>query len=516
MPILIHEFMDVLERLAPTALAEEWDNVGLMAGERDQSADAILLALNLTDAVLDEAVSHACGLILTHHPAIFPSINSVSDETETGRLISRANREGIAVAAAHTNLDSAPGGLADILGELMGLSSIEPIEGADSGLSKLAVFVPAGDLERVRAALFAAGAGNIGDYRHCSYFAPGTGTFEPMEGANPAVGQVGKDEQVGELRLETVFPTIRTEEIISALTAAHSYEEPAYDIYALSNKRSDAGHGRVGELSLETRLDEFSGRLAELFGLRNMRYSGVSDRPVRRVALVPGSGADYIAAAARVADVLVTGDIKYHHLIQAQELGLSLVDLAHDVSEQTALINWAPRLQKELEPWGSKVVLSDAATGYWQEALAKKKTIVPDEEEKSMYHLHVDGGSRGNPGPAGIGAVLAGPDGETVDVLADYIGEATNNIAEYQAMISGLELALDRGITKLAIFSDSELIIRQLEGAYRVKNEGLRPYYQQAKALLARLDEYRLNSIPRAANAHADELVNQALDEAGH
>ena len=133
-----------------------------------------------------------------------------------------------------------------------------------------------------------------------------------------------------------------------------------------------------------------------------------------------------------------------------------------------------------------------------------------------MHNLHVDGGARGNPGPAGIGAVLAGPDGETVDTIASYIGEATNNVAEYQAMISGLELAIDRGITRLAIFSDSELIVRQPEGAYRVKNEGLRPSYQQAKSLLASLDEYELNSIPREANAHADELVNQALDEAGH
>lgn len=133
-----------------------------------------------------------------------------------------------------------------------------------------------------------------------------------------------------------------------------------------------------------------------------------------------------------------------------------------------------------------------------------------------MVSLHVDGGARGNPGPAGIGAVLTAPGGEVIETLASFIGSATNNVAEYQALIAGVELALDRDVSRLAIFSDSELIIRQLQGSYKVKNEGLKPFYEQAKAALARLGEYELKSIPREANALADSLVNRALDEAGH
>ncbi|MHB1326509.1 MAG: Nif3-like dinuclear metal center hexameric protein [Thermoleophilia bacterium] len=516
MSIKVDEFLEIIERIAPSALAEDWDNVGLQVGSRLDETDAVLVALNISAEVLDEAVAHNCGIILSHHPLIFQPVASVSNDTETGRLIQKASRKGIAVVAAHTNLDSTRDGLADVLARLMDLQQVAALEASDSGLSKLVVFVPATDLDRVRQSLFAAGAGIIGDYRHCSYISEGTGSFMPMSGAKPSIGEVGRDENAAELRLETVFPSRKTDEIVRALVAAHSYEEPAYDIYPLENRRRDAGSGRIGELPGELRLVDLAGRLAGIFGMRGVRFVGDPDTPIRRVALVPGSGASYITAAAGKAEVLVTGDFNYHQTIQARELGLALINIPHNISEAVALANWLPQLVREMDSRGVKIELSSAPTGFWQVAPAKKISVITDQEEKSMHNLHVDGGARGNPGPAAIGAVLAGPDGETVDTIASYIGEATNNVAEYQAMISGVELAIDRGITRLAIFSDSELIVRQLEGAYRVKNEGLRPYYQQAKSLLASLDEYELNSIPREANAVADELVNQALDEAGH
>jgi len=516
MPMLIDELLEVLERLAPVSLAEDWDNIGLQLGSRSHRFDSVLVALNVTADVLDEADDLHCGAVLTHHPLIFPSITSASDDTETGRLISRAARSDIAIVAAHTNLDAAPGGLADVLAGLIGLQKVEPLIAAGAGQRKLAVFVPEGDLKRVRAALFAAGAGVIGDYLHCSYITEGTGTFLPMEGAQPTIGEVGRDERVPELRLEMVFPEELEGDIVAALRSSHSYEEPAYDIYPLAGRRRNAGSGRVGETPAAIALEDFAGSLAELFGMSHTRFAGDPRSRVRRVALVPGSGAGHIPVAAKAAEVLVTGDIKYHDAQSASGLGLSLVDIPHDISEQAALSSWLPRLEQEMGPAGVKIIMSSAPTGFWRQAPAKERVIIPDEEENSMHQLHVDGGSRGNPGPAGVGAVLSGPDGETLDTLANYIGEATNNIAEYQAMISGIELALDRGVTRLAIFSDSELIVRQLEGAYRVKNEGLRPYYQEAKSLLSRLAEYELKSIPREANAYADELVNRALDDAGH
>lgn len=524
MPITVSAFLEIMERLAPAALAEDWDNIGLQAGSRLDQVSSVLVTLNVTSEVLDEATANGCGIILSHHPLIFQPVSSITDDSGTGRLLRRASREDIAIIAAHTNLDSAKGGLADTMAELVDLRQVSPLQGSLSDWSKLVAFVPAADLDSVRESLFEAGAGAIGDYQHCSWFAEGTGTFLPMEGSNPAIGKVGRDEQTPEMRLETVFPSRKIDEVVKALVAAHSYEEPAYDIYPLETRRHDVGSGRVGDLLSQMRLADLASMIAELFGMRGARFVGDADMPARKVALVPGSGAGYITLAAGRADVLVTGDFKYHDTALARDLGLGLINLPHDISERTALAGWLPRLERELQPLGVKVLLSSVPTGLWQAAPAREKTRAPaseetritDEEENSMHNLYVDGGSRGNPGPAGIGAVLAGPDGEPLETLASYIGEATNNVAEYQAMISGLELALDRGVTRLSIFSDSELIVRQLEGAYRVKNEGLRPYYQQAKSLLSRLDEYELSSIPREANVHADELVNQALDESGH
>ncbi|MHB9112883.1 MAG: Nif3-like dinuclear metal center hexameric protein [Thermoleophilia bacterium] len=516
MPVSVSTFLEIMDRLAPASLAEDWDNVGLQVGSRLDQASSVLVTLNVTAEVLDEAAGEGCGIILTHHPLIFQPVATVSDDTAIGRLVRRASREDLTIVAAHTNLDSAKGGLADTMSGLMDLRQVLPLQGAVRDWSKLVAFVPAADLDRVRESLFDVGAGAIGDYRHCSWFTEGTGTFLPMEGSHPAVGQVGRDEQTPEMRLETVFPSRKVDEVVKALVAAHSYEEPAYDIYPLETRRHDAGSGRVGELPSQMRLADLAAMLAEIFGMRGARFVGDPDMPIRKVALIPGSGAGYITLAAGKADVLVTGDFKYHDSALGKDLGLGLINLPHDISERTALAGWLPRLEREMQPYGVKVLLSSVPTGLWQAAPARERTRMTDEEENSMHNLYVDGGSRGNPGPAGIGAVLAGPDGEPLETLASYIGEATNNVAEYQAMISGLELALDRGVTRLAIFSDSELIVRQLEGAYRVKNEGLRPYYQQAKSLLSRLDEYEISSIPREANVHADELVNQALDESGH
>ncbi|MHB1391002.1 MAG: Nif3-like dinuclear metal center hexameric protein [Thermoleophilia bacterium] len=515
--MLVNEFLEIIERLAPRSLAASWDNVGLQVGSRSTTADAVLLALNLTDEVISEAISHGCGIVLVHHPLIFTPLVSASEDSATGRLIGRAARDGIVVVAAHTNLDAARGGLADILAELIDLSGSRPLVSAVTGLSKLVAFVPPSDLEQVREAVFSAGAGVIGDYEHCSWSVPGEGTFLPLPSADRAVGEVGWQETVAEHRLEMVFPTGREVQVVAALTESHSYEEPAYDIYPLQTIGRGVGMGRVGDLAAETPLADLAGFCAELFGLDAARYCGDPGRPVRRVALVPGSGADAMAIArGDQADVLITGDIKYHEALTADTMGLALIDIPHDASESLALQSWFPRLAQALSGSDVKVLMSESGTDPWRRAPRREKINISQEEQMGMCHLYVDGGSRGNPGPAGIGAVLRDAAGETLEELASYIGDATNNVAEYQALIAGLEMSLDRGVRQLSVFSDSELIVRQVSGRYKVKNEGLRPYYLQAKSLLARLEEFELNSIPRESNAHADRLVNQALDDAGY
>lgn len=514
MAILLNEILKSIDKLAPFALAEEWDNVGLQAGSRGATIGSALLSLNLTDEVISEAVELGCDLIITHHPLIFSPLRSVSEDDETGRLITRLQREGIAAVAAHTNLDSAPGGLAHILAEMLGLGNVRPLVGAPSDWSKLTVFVPPNRLAPLRAAIFDIGGGIIGDYQHCSWSTVGEGTFLPTEGATPAVGYVGKEERTEEVRLEMVIPSSMIEQAIDRIIRTHPYEEPAYDIYPLETRRRDAGIGRVGDFDAEMSLGDVAASVAELHGLERVSFTGDPGRHIRRVAVAPGSGAGLVSAAAQQnAEMLITGDFKYHDSFHAARAGLSLISVPHDVSEKTALESWLAVLGKELRG-AIGLHFSQVPTDLWQEAGRRERNAVSDAEEMTMNHLHVDGGSRGNPGPAGIGAVLMAPDGKKLDELSAFIGDATNNVAEYQALIAGIEMALDRGIRRLAIFSDSELIVRQIEGKYQVKNEGLRPYHQDAKMLLARLEEYEIRSVPRESNAKADRLVNQALDKA--
>ncbi len=525
----VADVISVIDGLAPFRLAEEWDNVGLQVGVSDEDAGDILLSLNVDDDVIDEAVNRGCGLILTHHPLIFQPLPSVSDATAAGRLAREAVRRGVAVVAAHTNLDAAPGGLADIMAGLCGIAGAGPLSGSPAPWSKLVTFVPEGDLDRVREALFAAGGGVIGDYSHCSFFVEGTGTFHPLAGASPSLGEVGRDERVSELRLEMVFPPGREDRIVAALKEAHSYEEPAYDIYRLDTRCHDSGCGRAGELDRPISLEELAAGLASIFGMEQARFAGEPEAAVARVAVVPGSGAGMIGKAAPLADVLVTGGIKYHDLAQARESGLALVEIPHDVCERKLLLLWSENLAGELEPLGLRLEFSGVETGFWRSvragagegaggAAANKTATGSDTARKGggegLHHLHVDGGARGNPGPAAIGAVLEDGHGNRLATISRTIGRATNNIAEYSALISGLEMALEHGVEELAVFSDSELVIRQLKGEYKVKNQGLKPLYDEAMERLGRFDRYELNSIPRVENAHADELVNQALDAA--
>lgn len=517
MPIAVDEFLKVLERLAPPSMAEEWDNCGLQVGLSDHESSEVLVSLNVDDAVIDEAVASGCGLILTHHPLIFQPLSAVSDASASGRLAQRAAAAGIAIVAAHTNLDAAPGGLADVMAGLIDLSAVETIAAQSRGtLFKLVVFVPPGDLDAVREALFAAGAGRIGDYRHCSWYAGGTGTFQPLQGAHPTVGRVGNDEAVEEVRLETLVDGDDLEPAVAAMLTAHSYEEPAYDIYPLVTLKQGAPAGRVGTLPVAAEAESLAREIATAFGSPQLRFTDPG-RLLRRIAVVPGSGAGFISTLVGKADALVTGDFKYHDSQQAAAAGIGLIELPHDISEAVALRKWLPRLERELAGTGVRLRMSSVATNAWETATAENvgAPILEKTMASGIYRLHVDGGARGNPGPAAIGAVLFDDDDGKVAELSETIGKATNNVAEYQALIAGVGLAVSRGVTSLDVFSDSELIIKQLQGSYKVKNEGLKPLHARALSVLSGLESYRLFAVPREENAHADALVNQALDDAG-
>ena len=563
----VRDVIAAVDRLAPFALAEPWDHVGLQVGAAgdelrcgaEGSADlppVVLVALEVDDGVLDEAARLGARVVVSHHPLIFDPLESLSDDTEEGRLALRAAREGVAVIAAHTSLDKARGGMADIVAGMLGLEAVQPLQPAAADVLKLVGFVPEDDADLVRKALFASGAGVIGEYEHCSWSAGGQGTFFGREeSTSPVAGAAGRDEQVDELRLEVVFPRRLRRRVIGAYIAAHPYEEPAFDIVPLENEIASLGLGRLGALPAPATLAALAADVAAVLRLPSVRYAGDGSREVRRVAVIPGSGAEAIArGVAQVADVLVTGDVKYHDARAAQAQGLALIDAPHGVTEQEGVLRWAERLAEALgagvtvETWRNPdvAVWSDSQGAATRPAAARRRRRrpraapaparrprraarrraptaakpAPPEAVRSAnrdderYHLYTDGGARGNPGPAGIGARLMTAGGDVVEDVSDYIGKATNNVAEYQALIAGLEVALDRGVERLDVFLDSELVVRQVNGQYKVKDAGLKPLHAQACLLLSKFHEVDVRHVRREQNSAADALVNQAIDAA--
>ena len=572
----VSDVIAAVDRLAPFGLAEPWDHVGLQVGAagdelpcggagRADVAPVVLVALEVDDRVLDEAARVGARVVVSHHPLIFDPLERLSDDTEAGRLALRAAREGVAVIAAHTSLDKARGGMADVIAELLGLEAVQPLQPAAADVLKLVGFVPEDDADLVRKALFAAGAGVIGEYEHCSWSVGGQGTFFGGETTSPVAGAAGRDETVNELRLEVVFPRRLRRRVTGAYVAAHPYEEPAFDIVPLENEVASLGLGRLGVLPAPATLAALAADVAAVLRLPSVRYAGDGAREVRRVAVLPGSGAEAIArGVAQVADVLVTGDVKYHEARAAQAQGLALIDAPHGVTEQEGVLRWAGRLADALGPGATVEMFRDPSVAIWNESSgAAAATVAPVAPGRSAasalgatapatpgrdagaatapaavpesaaapastppaaarpvnpdddrYRLYTDGGARGNPGPAGIGARLMTAGGEVVEDLADYIGKATNNVAEYQALIAGLEVALDRGVERLDVFLDSELVVKQVNGQYKVKDAGLKPLHRQACVLLSKFHEVDVRHVRREQNSAADALVNQAIDAA--
>ena len=508
-----------LDRLVPFQLAEPWDNVGLQVGSPKAEIKRILVTLDVTAAALEEAGRRSCEGILTHHPLIFSPLDGVLDDGYPGSAIAHAIRAGITVIAAHTNLDKARGGLAELAGIMLGLEGMQPLQPSPVEWLKLVGFVPVDEVEAVSSAVFAAGGGMIGNYEHCSFAIPGTGTFRPLPGATPAVGTAGTDNSTDEVRLEVVFPRAARRAVLDAYVRAHSYEEPAYDVYAVDDEVAGVGLGRVGDLAEPRLLGDLVADVAHIFRVPSIRYLGDARHRVSRVAILPGSGASAIAAAAVKAEVLITGDMKYHDAADAVGLGLALVDLPHEAAEVSTLQRWADHLADRLGPHGVQVEFFAGQRSPWHYAGPAQRPShmsvddVSSEEPSGHFELFVDGGARGNPGPAGIGARLLTDQGKVAEELADFIGTATNNVAEYQAMIGGLEMALDHGARRLTVYADSELVVRQLNGQYRVKDANLRVLHDQALRLLHELPDVEVLHIPREQNAEADALVNRAIDE---
>ncbi|MFZ5645405.1 MAG: Nif3-like dinuclear metal center hexameric protein [Bacillota bacterium] len=329
---------ELIEHLSPPDLAEEWDNCGIQAGDPDKTVERVLVALDMDEAVLSEARKKGANLVITHHPLILKGIRQIREDRQPGRLLSEIIRAGITVYSAHTNLDSAEQGVNEVLAGKLGLLDTRVLKSAGEKYLKLVVFVPVDSVEKVREALSGAGAGWIGNYSHCTFMLKGTGTFRPLEGTNPYIGKTGELEKVDEIRLETILPSRLSGKVISAMQAAHPYEEVAYDLYPLENRPLNKGLGRIGVLKDTMTLNEFTKRVKEVLNLEALRYGGPDDRPVKKVAVCSGSGGNFWPLAlSGGADVFLTGDIGYHSARDMLASGICFIDAGHYGTERVVL-----------------------------------------------------------------------------------------------------------------------------------------------------------------------------------
>ena len=330
----IKDIVAGIESFAHPSLKEDYDNVGLLVGSGSEEVSGVLITLDVTMEVLDEAIENNCNLIVAHHPLIFRGLKNITDSTVTGRIVMKAIKNGVAIFAGHTNVDSVPDGVSGMMAKRLGLVNTSVLSPARHRLLKLVVYVPEDHAEKVRNAIFEAGAGVIGNYDSCSYNVSGTGTFRAGENTDPFVGEKGKLHFEPEVRIETVMPDFIKNRVVAAMLDAHPYEEAAYDLYTLENEWYGAGLGMVGEL--ESPVDElqFLAFLKETFNVECLKHTSLLGRPVKKVALCGGAGSEFLGAAVYAgADIFISGDFKYHQFFDAENRIL-IADIGHFESEQ--------------------------------------------------------------------------------------------------------------------------------------------------------------------------------------
>lgn len=329
----IKDIQAYLDTVAHRSLQESYDNAGLLTGNPEATVKGILTTLDCTEAVVDEAIEEGCNLIVAHHPIIFKGLKQLTGKNYVERTIIKAIKHDIGIYAIHTNLDNVHIGVNKHLSDILGLDSPKILAPKNDCLRKLVVFVPEESTRDFLKGLGEAGAGQIGEYKHCSFAVTGTGRFTPTAAANPHIGSAGKPEEVRENRVEVIFPDYLTSKIIAAMHHHHPYEEAAHFLHELENENQEVGAGMMGQLPEAMDERKFLQYVKEVLDLKVLKHTPLLDKPIQNVAVCGGAGSFLISKAKRKgADVLITSDVKYHEYFDADN-ELLLVDVGHYESE---------------------------------------------------------------------------------------------------------------------------------------------------------------------------------------
>lgn len=327
------QIIQFLENMAPPAYQESYDNSGLIVGNIQEDVTGVLVSLDMTEEVVNEAIKQNCNLIVAHHPILFKPLKSITGKNYVEKTILKAIKNDIALYAIHTNLDNVQGGVNFHIAERLGLKNVKILAPKMQTLSKLTTFCPQEHSQKVLEALWQAGAGQIGNYQNCSFQLEGTGTFQPNEKAQPFLGEQGKLEKANETRIEVIFPAFLQRKMIQVLKQNHPYEEVAYYLHNLENENQEVGSGAVGELSESMNEQDFFVYLKERMNLKFLKHTALLNKPIKKVALCGGSGIFLLKTAIGVkADIYITADVKYHEFFDAENK-IVLADIGHYESE---------------------------------------------------------------------------------------------------------------------------------------------------------------------------------------
>ena len=346
----LSDVVGIINKIAPPSLAEEWDNVGLQVGDTTTEIERIMVALDPGLPAIDAAIQNSCQLLLTHHPFIFKPLKRITSGDETGRLIQKSIRCGLAVMSLHTNYDTAANGINDLLAHALGLQNLSPLRIVRrEELLKLVVYIPLTHRDAVMEELLKYGSVQ-GHYAECSFSTAGTGTFRPLAGATPFIGTKDIRETVAESRFEILLPRTGLQSALKALYKVHPYEEPAFDVVPLLNEGEAAGIGRIGLLPVPLPLRDFAAQVKQNLATNSVRVVGDLDRQTFKIAICGGSGISLLHEAVRAgADTFVTGDIKYHEAREAEALGINLIDAGHFATEHLMVAGLSTQLGLELK-----------------------------------------------------------------------------------------------------------------------------------------------------------------------